>query len=80
MTTDRVKLRSRLGAARRWGDEAEAAEIKSQLVLLSIEDKIRTQLDGQPPLSIEHAEQLCALIETYSARLSEIVAPVEVIH
>lgn len=67
MADSRKKLRSLLGAATRWGDEDEAVRIKALLVVLSIEAKIRSQLDGQPLLSVEAADQLCALIRSYAA-------------
>ena len=69
MPLTRRELRGRLAAATRWGNEDEAAAIKSQLVALCIEGDIRKRMDGQPPLTEAQVNRLCEVLTEYAAPL-----------
>lgn len=67
MTADQRNLRSRLAAATRWGNEAEAAECRAQLRLHGIEADLRRRLNGDV-LSREQYSQIVELLLTFRDR------------
>ena len=61
MTPSRRHLRAQLGAATRYGHDAEAAALRLQLALIGLEDDIATRLTGVT-LTGEQTSRLCTLL------------------
>lgn len=55
-------LRAQLGAHERHGNAAAAADIRRVLEVHQLEKHIREVVDAAPPLSLEHAARLRALL------------------
>lgn len=81
MTRSRRELRALLGAATRWGhDEDEVERLRAELRAVNIEVRVREVMDGQPLLTAEQADRLCALLRGYAEPDAELRAAVDEAH